>query len=261
MDTLDVAVLGATIMLFALGIRALLTKTEPGDPPPMGCGYGIVAGALLAYQFRDELGGWQNGIRLWAGVALILPGLKALIRPQGKSLPVAIVAFLLAILVAFEPAKRLYNRANGIEEPVSKEEQLDQMESARSGLDDLQEVLGSKAANLKSQIKELGSNKDEILAHPDGEKKLAQLQAVLERMVEIDERKVTLDRGIEDLSIELKQLEIAGEVAGFDHLAPEFREVLREIEDIDAEVSNSTIEEYMKREELGDLATDVLGGK
>lgn len=253
MDTIDLAVLAATILLFALGVRTLLTKTEPGDPPPMGCGYGVVAGALLAYQFQEEVGGYVNGLRLWIGVALIIPGLRALIQPRGKSLPVAIVAFLLAIIIAAEPARSVYNRIQGIEEPVSMEDQLAQMKDARQGLDELYKVLGSKQATLKHDIQGLGNSKAEVMGHPEGKAKLAQLQAVLVRRQRIDEQRTTLDQGIEDLSIEIKQLEIAGTVSGFDHLDPKFRDVLREIENTDAEFSGSAIEQYMQQEALSEL--------
>ena len=253
MDTIDLAVLAATVLLFALGVRALFAKTEPGDPPPMGCGYGVVAGALLAYQFQDEVGGYVNGLRLWAGIALIIPGLRALIQPQGKSLPIAIVAFLLAIIIAAEPARMAYNRIAGIEEPLSMEDQLVKMKAAHQDLDELYEVLGSKQALLKSEIKDLGNNKADVMAHPMGKTKLAQLQAVLERRQLINQQRASLSQGIEDLSIELKQLEIAGEVSGIDHLDPKFRQVLLEVENTDAEFSGTTIEQYMQQEALGDL--------
>ena len=256
MDTLDIAVLGATILLFALGVRALLTKTEPGDPPPMGCGYGIVAGALLAYQFREEAGGILNGLRLGLGVALILPGLKALLRPQGRSLPVAVVAFLIALLVAAEPAEQLYNRVRGIEAPITMEERLERMESATGNLEDLHDILSTKEQGLKAEIRELGGNKEEVLAHPEAETKLAQLQAVLARKARIEEQQVLLEQGIEELRIEIEQLELAGKVGGFDHLDPKFREVLQEIEDTTIDTEGGAIEQAMKRAELEELYDD-----
>ncbi|MFT7676295.1 MAG: hypothetical protein ACI8QC_000265 [Planctomycetota bacterium] len=256
MNTLDFAVLCAIILLFALGIRALLTKTEEGDPSPMGCGYGMIAGALLAYQFSEQAGGFFNGIRLGIGFALILPGIKAVLSPKGRNLGWAVMTFLLAILVAAEPVQHVYRNVSGAPVPITIEARLEQMESSRPKLANFYDLLGSKEVGLKAKIRELGTDKAAVLAHPEAQDMLAQLQATLQRRREITAKLAELDLAIADLRVELEQLKLAGKAGNFDHEDPRFRNILLEIEATTAEAEGGTIEQYMLQAELEQLYED-----
>lgn len=253
MHTLDLAVLSAITLLFALGIRALLTKTEEGDPSPMGCGYGMIAGGLLAYQFSEQAGGYFNGIRLGIGFALILPGLRAVLNPKGRNLGWAVITFLFAILIAADPVQHLYRNMSGTPEPISLEQQLERMESSKDNLAGIYDLLGSKEAGLKAEIRGLGAGKAEVLAHPDAQDKLAQLQATLHLKRKVTKQLATLDLGITDLRVELEQLKLAGASGNFDHQDPRFRNILHEIEATTAEAEGGAIEQYMKQAELEQL--------
>lgn len=256
MNPLDLAVLSAIILLFALGIRALLTKTEEGDPAPMGCGYGLIAGGLLAYQFSEQAGGFLNGIRLGIGFALILPGLKAVLNPKGRNLGWAVITFLFAILVAAEPVQHVYQHMNGFEEPINLEVQLEQMLDTQARISEKYAFLGTQEAGLKAEIRGLGANKAEVLAHPDAQTKLAQLQEALQLKQTAFTQLSELELAIAELRIHLEQLKLAGSNSQIEGADPLFLGILNKIKATTAEAEGGAIEQYMKQAELEQLYED-----
>ena len=258
MSTLDLALTAATVLLFLFGIRTLVSKDGPKQ---LGFGFGLAAALCLSWLYKDELGGYDKGLRLGLGLLLLMPSIKALLQPKGRSIMWAVVTLISAILIAGGPARTAIERTvPGFlpEGQLDLENRLVESENALEKLPELEKFYRMKEAELKGELRNLGGDSAAILASNGGEQKAKQLMHVRQKIAEVQESETMLEKAIQSMRMDLEQLKLAGKgEIGAEN--PALREALDELEKTGSTPPLGTIEEMMERNDLQEMLDGIKG--
>ncbi|MEZ5973598.1 MAG: hypothetical protein R3F33_14725 [Planctomycetota bacterium] len=226
MPILDLAASAAAVLLFLFAARSFVTGS---NREPLGWGFGLASGIILAWLLKEPLGGFGNGLRLGLGILLVMPALHALVDPGKSSVVSAIVGLFMAFAVARGPVNHL-RRTLGPETPatqlVAVQNELATLGEQRVRVKKTLSELVLRKEELKREIRSLGLGEKELLKHP----KVSLLAALVETQAKWDRTLVQLDSLIQAKELRLQALQANLEMDRMGQDNPELRDLLQGVD-------------------------------
>lgn len=247
-QTLDWGMTAAAVLLFLFGIRALVSKDGRKS---LGCSYGIASGLIASWLLKDELGGFQNGLRIGLALLLLLPAVKALAEPVGKNILIAAASLVVAFVVVDEPARQVWNRyAPGA--PSRSRELSDALGELRANIESLSERRAKLAAmedDFRARVEASGPDRAARLESDEGRKALSGLQKVRQLASATEARIRVMELKADEVEQRLADLERGGEALDAAESDPELDLLLREVEGTSLQ-EDDVIEQYLEQKKL-----------
>ena len=240
------------LLLFVIAAGSLFTGKDSAKKRQLGCGFGLMAGAVWTFALQQATGSWIDAARLAGGFVLVL-GLIHAFRAEGGARPVRaagffIAAFMLAAPVLYKMVARVVpteenRRTGGLEERV--QDVRDRLSAIDAELVDLQ----SRRAEVRADIAGLGHDSfDALRADPKGVPLLRELAKVDETIAAAQNSANALREALPQLEEQLRRATSGGASVGegvatsdgagsaSDALGGDYeREAVRTIEELAAE--------------------------
>ncbi len=252
---LDLAASAAAVLLFLFAARSFVMGS---NREPLGWGFGVASGLILAYLVRDKVGGFDNGIRIGIGILFVLPALHALVDPRSTSIFSAVIGLVLAFAIAGNPVRDLVSSL-GPPTPQSElsivQEQVQHFERQKSRAQEILRELVLKKEELKREIKALNLRDEALLDHP----KTQLLATTLEAQEKWEEALVIIDGELQAKRLRVQAIEAGMEI---ERMTTDNPELVDLFEDLESQNSNpqdlDLIDKTIYRERMREILDKEL---
>ncbi|HRV81697.1 MAG TPA: hypothetical protein P5218_09685 [Planctomycetota bacterium] len=252
---LDLAASASAVLLFLFAARSFVVGS---NREPLGWGFGLASGAILAYLVKDSVGGFGGGLRLGLGILLILPALRALVDPRSTSIVTAVVGLVIAFAVAGGPVRALvhsFGPATPQSELARTRSELATLEQQRGRAQDILKDLVLKREELKRELRALNLPESSLLDHP----KVSLLATVLDAQEKWEQALVVIDKEITAKTLRTQALEAGLEIEQMTQSNPDLAEVLRDLDSNPTDPQNGDlIERTMHRDKMREMLAKEL---
>ncbi len=231
---LDIAASAAAVLLFLFAARSFVVGS---NHEPLGWGFGLASGGILAYLVKDHVGGFGNGLRLGLGILLALPALRAIVDPKSTSILTAVFSLLIAFAVAGNPAKKLiqaYGPETATSDLVRTQNELGKLEKQRDRAREILDELSLQKDEIKRELKSLDLSNDDLAKHP----RMQLLASTVEAKDKWESALVVIEKEVQARTIRIQALEAGIEMDRMGQENPELADILREMESGPVDLKN-----------------------
>lgn len=252
---LDLAASAAAVLLFLFAARSFVTGS---NREPLGWGFGVASGLILAYLVRDKVGGFDNGIRIGIGILFALPALHALVDPRSTSIVSAVFGLVLAFAVAGNPVRDLISSL-GPPTPRSElsivQDQVQHFERQKQRAQKILQDLVLKKEELKREVKSLGLRDEALFDHP----KTQLLAATIEAQEKWEQALVIIDGELQAKRLRVQAIEAGMEIERMSEQNPELVDLFKDLDQTTLDPENlSLLERTVYRDRIREILDKEL---
>lgn len=260
------ALLAAGLFLVAYAILLLTRrKDKAGNDRKLGTGFALTAALVWGLAFGRLLEDFWFGLRLGLALALVLPAIGMLVKPQKRGVLSAMIFLMIAVGVGLPAVNKLWdhvadatgqNSVHAIENALSRvsghigesEQQLLELKQDRKAV--AQELRRFGYTSLE----ELEKDSKALL-------RLNELAEIDRLQTALTDHLAMLRRKEEQLEVGLrraKRLDGTEAAAGEDLLDIDVDQIMREIESSQLPERAATVEEHLRRREKQELLEETM---